>query len=309
MENWTDPLLMNSSLIPTKGEQQAMEWSLVLVSQGIETLIAPPQQDRPWGLEVPQEDLGRALRVLRQYKIENRTWPWQQRMPGHQILFDWGVLGWTAIAALFFWLSSDVPALKDAGIMSNQGFIHGDWWRAFTAEWMHADLAHLGANLVTGTLLLGLAMGLYGTGPGLLLSLLAGAAGNLLGLFHLPGLRLSLGASGLVMGALGLLAAHSFAPIPTSTHTEPGHFTRKSLLSGFAAGCFLFILLGLSPGTDVLAHFGGFVSGLVLGILAGRFPALGQNPLANLACGLGFVLLVTLPWLGAFLHLPMARRW
>ena len=27
----------------------------------------------------------------------------------------------------------------------------------------------------------------------------------------------------------------------------------------------LFVLLGLEPGTDVVAHFGGFVSGLILG--------------------------------------------
>jgi len=283
----------NARLIPTKDEQQAMEWSLVLASQGIETLIAPPQEERPWGLEVRGEDLGHALRVLRKYKLENQTWPWQQRVLSHQVLFDWGSLAWACLTAIFFWIASDVTVLKDAGIMSNREFIHGEWWRIFTAEWLHADLGHLGANLATGTLLLGLAMGLYGTGPGLLLALLAGAGGNLLGLLFLPTLRLSLGASGLVMGALGLLAAHSLGPGLAS------RLPLRYVLSGLAAGCFLFILLGLSPGTDVLAHFGGFVSGVLLGFGATRFPALAHNAKANLACGLAFVLLVVCPWLMA----------
>jgi len=273
-----------------------MEWSLVLASQGIETLIAAPCEDRPWGLEVSPHDLGPALRILRQYKLENRPWPWQQRVLSHHVLFDWGALAWACLGVIFFWLSAEAPGFKEAGIMNNLGFAHGEWWRIFTAEWLHADLGHLSANLVTGVLFLGLAMGLYGTGPGLLLALLAGAGGNLVGLLALPTQRLSLGASGLVMGALGLLAAQSISS--SSDRGTP----RKWMFSGLAAGCFLFILLGLAPSTDVPAHLGGFLWGIILGFAASCFPWLAKNAKANLGCGLGFALLTVLPWLAALQH-------
>jgi membrane associated rhomboid family serine protease len=295
------PPIESSTLIPTKSQEQAMEWSLVLASQGIETAIAAPEAERPWGVQVRGEDVGPALRILRQYKIENRGWPWQQRVLHQQVLFDWGALAWACLAVVFFWIAYDVPAFKEAGLMNNRGFVQGEWWRLFTAEWLHGDLAHLAANLATGSVLLGLAMGLYGTGPGLLLALVAGAAGNLVGLLALPGLRLSLGASGLVMGALGLLAAHSLSPSPTT------RFSAKYMLSGLGAGIFLFILLGLSPGTDIGAHLGGFVSGLGLGFIATRFPALAHNTKANLACGVGFVVLVVVPWLMALLNMSAAQ--
>jgi hypothetical protein len=58
----------------------------------------------------------------------------------------------------------------------------------------------------------------------------------------------------------------------------------------------LFVLFGLAPGTDVVAHFGGFVSGLVLGALLMRSQAVTHSGMANLVSGLGFALLVIIPW-------------
>ena len=55
-----------------------MDWSLVLVSQGIETTIDQAEDGTGWGLLVAGQDYGNALRTLRQYRLENRGWPWQQ---------------------------------------------------------------------------------------------------------------------------------------------------------------------------------------------------------------------------------------
>jgi hypothetical protein len=52
----------------------------------------------------------------------------------------------------------------------------------------------------------------------------------------------------------------------------------------------------LGPGTDVLAHLGGFLSGLLLGVGLTKFPAPGRLTVANLASGLIFALLVLIPW-------------
>jgi hypothetical protein len=55
-------------------------------------------------------------------------------------------------------------------------------------------------------------------------------------------------------------------------------------------------LLGLSPGSDVVAHLGGFVSGLVLGGILLLRSRLAQNTAANIFAGVAFCLLVILPW-------------
>jgi hypothetical protein len=62
------------------------------------------------------------------------------------------------------------------------------------------------------------------------------------------------------------------------------------------------VLLGLSPGSDVVAHFGGFVSGLVLGAVLALVPSIAQKPKTNLLSGLLFSLLVIWPWWLALRH-------
>ena len=64
----------------------------------------------------------------------------------------------------------------------------------------------------------------------------------------------------------------------------------------------LFVLLGLTPGTDVVAHFGGFASGLILGALLAPFIRQVRKPLPNLLGSLCFVALVLWPWRLALTH-------
>ena len=235
--------------IPVRSQRQAMDWSLVLVSQGIETTIDQAEDGAGWGLLVAGPDYGNALRVLRQYRLENRGWPWQQAVFRPGVLFDWGSLAWALLASLFFWLNTRAD-LQSAGVMDGAAVAHGQWWRLFTAMWLHADLAHLATNTTLGLVLLGLAMGRYGTGAGLLAAYLAGAGGNLVaGLISLQTHR-SLGASGMVMGALGLLAAQSFSLRRQTPHAI------KFILGGICGGVMLFVLLALTPGTNVMAASG-----------------------------------------------------
>ena len=275
--------------IAARSRREAMDWSLVLISQGIETTIESPSEGVGWGLSVASPDYRKALEALRQYQIENRRWQWRHDvlMPG--VAFDWGCLAWVMLTAAFYWL--DVwMRLSSAGLMSSTAVRHGQWWRLFTAIWLHADLAHLAGNATMGFVLLGLAMGRFGTGVGLLAAYLAGAGGNIVTLAVATGTRLSLGASGMVMGALGLLAVQSVSLWRQSPHA------RKYIVSGICGGVLLFVLLGLAPQADVAAHCGGFAGGLLLGFFLARIPALEQKPKTNLVCGLIFVLLTVLPW-------------
>jgi rhomboid protease GluP len=266
-----------------------MDWSLVLVSQGIETTIDHAEDGSGWGLLVAGQDYGPALRTIRQYHLENRGWPWQQQVFRPGFLFDWGALAWALLAGVFYWLSASTD-LKSAGVMDGAAVAHGQWWRLFTAIWLHADLAHLASNATIGFVLLGLTMGRYGTGVGLLAAYLAGAGGNLFaGLITLQTHR-SLGASGMVMGCLGLLAVQSLSLWRQTPHAM------KFILSGLFGGVMLFALFALTPGTDVMAHLGGFVCGLLLGTLFNLVQPIAQKPVANLLGGLVFALLVIVPW-------------
>jgi membrane associated rhomboid family serine protease len=276
--------------IPARSRRQALDWSLVLLSQGIESTIARPLEGEGWALLVSEEDQSRALETLRLYKLENRRWPWRREIAEPGWFFDWASLVWVILVVAFDWLDTYRVDLRSTGIMDTRAISAGQWWRLFTALWLHADIAHLAGNAVFGFLLLGLVMGRYGTGIGLLAAYLAGAGGNLLVWLLFPGPRHSLGASGMVMAALGLLAARSLSL------WRQGPYGKRYVATGVLGGVMLFVLLGLSPETDVLAHAGGFASGLLLGGLLTLLPSRRQSAMLNLVSGLIFAFLVLYPW-------------
>jgi rhomboid protease GluP len=278
-----------------------MDWSLVLVSQGVESTIEYSEDGTGWGLLVAGHDYENALNAIYQYRLENRRQPWRREVLGAGILFDWGSLAWVFLLVLFFWLNTRTD-LQVAGIMDTAAVVGGQWWRLFTAIWLHADLGHLAANASIGLVLLGLAMGRYGTGAGLLAAYLTGAGGNLIAWLLSSELHRSLGASGMVLGSLGLLAVQSFSLWRQTPHAA------KYILSGIVGGVMLFVLLGLTPGTDVLAHFGGFATGLLLGGLLALVPGLAQKARTNFVCGLLFALLVIVPWWLALSSAETASR-
>jgi membrane associated rhomboid family serine protease len=277
-----------NSRIPTRSQQQAMEWSLVLISQGIESLIEH-SDEAGWNLRVADQHYTPALRVLQTYRRENTRWGWRQTIAPGGLLLDWSSVAWVILIAVFYWLSDRFPPMREAGLMSASDLSTGEWWRLFTAMFLHADLAHLAANGAIGCVLLALVMGRFGPGAGLLAASLAGAGGNAITWFFDPGHR-SLGASGLAMGCVGLLAAQSFSGARRSP------LELKYLISGLSGGIMLFVLTGLSPGTDVLAHFGGFVSGVALGIVLSLQSTVLQRRDVNALAGVAFGGLTLLTW-------------
>src|SRR3954453_2110124 len=78
--------------IPVRSQRQAMDWSLVLVSQGIESTLDRAEAGGGWGLLVNTKDYPAALKSLRQYQLENRGWPWRQALPWPALRFDWASL-------------------------------------------------------------------------------------------------------------------------------------------------------------------------------------------------------------------------
>lgn len=249
-----------TGIIIARSERQAMDWSLVLVSQGIESTIERSPETQQWQLSVPRFDYQRAIQAIRQYHVENKRGAWVREIPWSGLLFDWRAAAWALIViAIFFVNEMRGDALQKAGLMSNALVAKGEWWRLFTAVTLHGDVGHLAVNVTTGFLLVGLAMGAYGPGLGLLAAYLAGVGGNLAGLLFYGTSHQGLGASGVVLGALGLITVESIGPC--------GVAVREFIIRGLCGGFLLLVLLGLSPDprTDVLAHVGGFLTGVVLG--------------------------------------------
>ncbi len=286
------------SIIPARHRRQAMDWSLVLLSQGIESVIE--QSESRWTLLVEPQDYARALATLRQYQLENRGWRWREKMPWPQVTFHWGAMVWCILLAIFDWL--DVVSgshLQWVGVMDSAAVQNGSWWRLFTATMLHSDLSHLMANLAIGFPVLGLAMGRYGPTCALLAAYLAGAGGNVAALTLRTHPYHGLGASGMVMGGLGLLTIQSL-PLQFKNPTS-----WKYVIGGILGGVMLFTLLGLNPASDVLAHLGGFVCGLILGApmtLVLQQKLLGWR--ANTVCGAVLAGLITLTWILALRHIP-----
>jgi membrane associated rhomboid family serine protease len=278
--------------LPAPSRQKAMDWSLVLASQDIPHLIASPDEAGNWSLQVARADTGRASQVIRLYESENRPRPWQHAYFEGRVVFDWTALIWAAALVIIHGLTEKQPSITDAGIMHGVAVSTGDWWRLLTATQLHADWGHLASNLSIGVVLLGLVMGRWGTAVGMLAALLAGAGGNVADWLLRPECR-SLGASSVVMGTIGLLAL---------TPRHPGSGSKKywrGILGGIAAATMLFTLNGLNPHSDVIAHAGGFITGLALAVMLRALPPFVRGKKGSRAAALLLAVLLAVSWLTA----------
>ncbi len=278
-----------ATVFESRSQGQVLDWSLVLISQGIESLIGQRAEDGAWTLEVAAEDGPRASASIAAYERENAT-AWRQELKWPGLLFDARAVFWFAALVLLHWINGTLPVhLETLGIMDRGAVLRGEWWRVITATTLHADVAHLASNVTIGMVFLGLAMGCFRPGFALLLSVMGGALGNIASLVLHDGSFRSLGASGVVMASLGLLAAHSLV--------LARHERRTVLIGrGVLAGCLLVVLLGFSPRSDVVAHVAGFLSGALLGWIALRFRRVLLAPPLNLAATALSIFMVLFSW-------------
>jgi membrane associated rhomboid family serine protease len=122
----------------------------------------------------------------------------------------------------------------------------------------------------------------------LLLATLAGTGGNLLNAWLRGAPHDAVGASTALFGVVGVLSGLAYRRRVVLA-------MRKPWLT-IAAGLALLAMLGAGEGTDLLAHFFGFVAGFPLGLIARRVDA----PAGQVAAGAGALALVTGAWMLAF---------
>lgn len=235
---------------------------MVLAASGIPYRLA--RTESGWALVVADSDGEEATAALAAYDEENRSEAGVAAPAVGRASIGVGI----AVAALllgFFALTGPRAAgvawfERGGGVAAR--ILRGEIWRTVTALTLHADLAHVLGNAVACIVLVPPVIEALGTGTGLWVLLLSGAAGNALTAavrgapFH------SIGASTMVFGAIGVLAARAFAV------RWRGRTTQRRPWVVIAASLLLLLMLGTAKGADVLGHLFGLLAGAIFGPLA-----------------------------------------
>ncbi len=259
---------------------------------------------------VPEAWAERAGAELLAYERANRGWP---RVPGESALASLGVgelvcAAGVAAALLHFhlWTGPLTAAgrLFEMGELDSARVCDGEWWRAVTSLWLHADLGHVLGN-AAAVFAFGAALTqLLGVGPAWALVLLSGVLGNLTeALAAGPG-RHAIGASTATFGALGALGVLQTVRAWRRCGDLGVVFSRTWLPLGAAAALLGWLGAGGSgeeigqarANVDVLGHAFGFAWGMALGWLC---LMLLRRPLpwyAHTLCGLLAAGLVAWSW-------------
>ena len=166
------------------------------------------------------------------------------------------VLTIVAINVVVFFLErfgTDAGVIDRFGLWPHAVHASSQYYRAFTAMWLHASFEHIFFNMIT-LLIVGPALEvLLGKVRFVALYLLAGLGGSVGSYLLGPHNELGIGASGAIMG---VLAAYIVVGV-----------RRRLPVAPVAILLVLNLALGFTGNTDWRAHLGGLVVGGVLGLL------------------------------------------
>ena len=160
--------------------------------------------------------------------------------------------------------STAKETLVRLGAMESWLISSGEYWRLFTAMFLHSGLIHLGFNVI-GLFIFGQQLErLYGHSRFLVIYILGGLAGSVTSYaFNLSVTQyaIGVGASGALFGTLGALTAFFL-----SNRSRLGETGRQTLI-GLVVLASINLFVGfIIPGIDNFAHIGGFAGGFLLGM-------------------------------------------
>lgn len=180
----------------------------------------------------------------------------------------------------------------------------GEWWRMVTAGLLHGDILHFLFNGLALYSLGRLVLVLSNPSRLVIVFFLSIVGGSLASVLLVPNSLPGVGASGGILGVLGYLCVHTYRfkkQIP------------RRLQIGLYRSVFMISLLGVLGAAfiDNAAHGGGFVTGVLLGLLAYKAMRLGNEVVSErtrivgwictgiLVLGIIQVVRLFVPYLGA----------
>lgn len=264
----------------------AYDHALVALAMGESIRVEHGKQPGEFDLQAEPEAVPKINSEIAQYTEEAHI-PLNPRM----LPSDWGrhpagifqLLIWVAILIFVFSKQQVNPSINENFTSSSIALIsQGEWWRPFTALFLHGDAAHIIGNLATGTVFAMLVSKSIGPWKGWALILLAGTAGNAItSLVTYPQSFVSLGASTAIFGALGILSGTGLVENFRENIAHPWIRTLSPIIAGF-------VLLGwlgsAAPGsnTDVFGHVFGFCAGILAGAACRYLDQSPQEPIEAL---------------------------
>lgn len=178
-------------------------------------------------------------------------------------------------------IDMDMQTLVDMGALYGPlTVLKGEWWRLFTAMFLHAGMTHLLMNMFSLYLIGRGAEMYFDTKSYLSIYLFSGLLGGLASLYMHPA-SVGIGASGAIFGVFGALAGFFLA------HREKIQTHSKAFMKDFAIIIGINLVIGFSiPSVDVSAHVGGLLVGFIGGF------SLSKNPKWILAYSVAMIFLV-----------------
>ena len=285
----------------------ARERGLVVAAMDLPYWIE--REDGAWVLFVEENAHGQAAAALAEFEAEEQARVHVQKP--EPLVIPKLALALTLVAMVIFYRmqTGANPVLIERGVAVDARILHGEWWRCFTALTLHGSVEHLVSNLGLAVFAFAFAFSRFGTGAGLLGTVLGGAMGNLLNAFaHAAKPHASLGSSTALFASLGLLAGGELAARLMHRATRTGW----QLLVPVGAGLAFLSLYGgagsnrdgtpiMDTGNvDLMAHLFGLVAGVVLGsVLFAAGLRRGARAWVQAVCGGAVIVVLAAAWMAA----------
>jgi rhomboid protease GluP len=158
------------------------------------------------------------------------------------------------------WTESAREVLYPLGAKWSPAIFAGEWWRLVNPIFLHGSVWHIGMNMLALASLGPLVEYLVGTKRFLVVYVLTGIASFAASAVLSPR-SLSIGASGAIFGLIGFGIGYSLRA------GRGMRAVRDDLMRSAVWGVIMFLI----PGIDHAAHAGGFVAGILLGlVITGR---------------------------------------
>ncbi len=164
-----------------------------------------------------------------------------------------------AINVVVFAISSLNPDILNAGAQVNGLVLQGEYWRLFTAMFLHLNIIHIGFNMLS-LFFVGRAVEvMYGKWRYLVIYLLSGLAGGILFLFTASATGAAVGASGAIFGVFGALGVYYIV------NRRSLGVAGRGAISNWLFWIGLNLVFGLTN-TDIAltAHIGGLIAGMLI---------------------------------------------
>ena len=288
----------------------ARERGLVVAAMELPHWIV--REDGVWLLRVEESERVRVTAALAEFEEEERTRP-RAVKPEPLVIPKFALALTLAAMVLFYRMQSAAPAaLIERGVAADARILHGEWWRIFTALTLHGGTEHLVSNIGLAVFAFAFVFARFGTGAGLLGTVLGGALGNLLNAFaHAAKPHQSIGSSTALFASLGLLAGGELAARLMHRTARTGWQLFVPIGAGLA-----FLALYGGAGTDrngvpvadvgnvdVMAHLLGLAAGFLLGaIFFAAGLRRGATERMQAVFGSVAVCAIVAAWLAAWFH-------